>query len=88
MFTSLDEEIGIHKETLEGGFEAVTAKRIPKEQAESLEGVLSHHVDAFQRTVRGDPPARVEPMAVKFRRGTQQLKGLPRRNYRVKNTSL
>ena len=50
--------------------------------------ILSRRVDAFRRALRGDPPARVEPMRVHLKPQAQAVKARPRRYDPVKTGSL
>ena len=49
-----------------------------------LRDLLSRCVDAFRRALRGDPPARVEPMRVQLKPQAQAVKARPRRYDPVK----
>ena len=50
--------------------------------------ILSRRVDAFCRALRGDPPARVEPMRVQLKPQAQAVKARPRRSDPVKTCLL
>ena len=47
-------------------------------KAERLRGILSPRFNAFRRSLRGAPPARVEPMRVQQKPGTSAVKAKPR----------
>ena len=49
-----------------------------------LRDILSRRVDTFRRALRGDPPARVEPMRVHLKPQAQAVKARPRRYDPVK----
>ena len=49
-----------------------------------LRDILSRRVDTFRRALRGDPPARVEPMRVHLKPLAQAEKARPRRYDHVK----
>ncbi|CAM9924409.1 unnamed protein product, partial [Sphacelaria rigidula] len=57
-------------------------------KAERLRGILYSHVNAFRRALRGDPPARVEPMRVTLKPGAAAVKAKPRRYDPVKSSWL
>ena len=59
---------------------------VPK--AERLRGILSRRFNAFRRALRGDPPARVEPMRVQLKPRTSAVKAKPRRYDPVKTSWL
>ena len=48
-------------------------------KAKRLRGILSCRFNAFRRALRGDPPARVEPMRVQPKPGASAVKTKPRR---------
>ena len=49
-----------------------------------LRDILSRRIDAFRRALRGDPPARVEPMRVQVEQHAQAVNARPRRYDPVK----
>ena len=49
-----------------------------------LRDILSRRVDAFRRALRGDPPARVEPMRAHLKAQAQAVKARSRRYDPVK----
>ncbi|CAM9930082.1 unnamed protein product, partial [Sphacelaria rigidula] len=57
-------------------------------KAERSRGILYRHVNAFRRALRGDPPARVEPMRVTLKPGAAAVKANPRRYDPVKSSWL
>ncbi|CAM9632726.1 unnamed protein product [Sphacelaria rigidula] len=57
-------------------------------KAEHLRGILYSHVNAFRRALRGDPPARVEPMRVTLKPGAAAVKAKPREYDPVKSSWL
>ena len=50
--------------------------------------ILSRRFNAFRRALRGDPPARVEPMRVELKPGASAVKAKPRRYDSVKTSWL
>ncbi|CAM9407026.1 unnamed protein product, partial [Sphacelaria rigidula] len=56
--------------------------------AERLRSILHGRVNAFRRALRGNPPARVEPMHVQLRPGAPAVKTKPRRYDPVKSSWL
>ncbi|CAM9927956.1 unnamed protein product, partial [Sphacelaria rigidula] len=57
-------------------------------KAERLRGILHRRVNVFRRPLRGDPPARVEPMQVQLKPGASAAKTKPRRYDPVKSSWL
>ena len=57
-------------------------------KAERLRDILHRRVNAFRRALRGDPPARVEPMRVQLKPGATTVKAKPRRYDPVKSSWL
>ncbi|CAN0398823.1 unnamed protein product, partial [Scytosiphon promiscuus] len=51
-----------------------------------LREILGRRVNAFRRALRGDPPARVEPMHVQLKPGASAVKAKPRRYDPVKTS--
>ena len=47
-------------------------------KAKRLRGILSRRSNAFRRALRGEPPARVEPMRVQLKPGASAVKAKPR----------
>ena len=71
------------------------AQGLSVSKAERLRGILSGHFNAFRRAqgvlrraLRGDPPARVEPMRVQLKPGASAVKAKPRRYDPVKTSWL
>ncbi|CAN0081963.1 unnamed protein product, partial [Scytosiphon promiscuus] len=60
------------------------AKGLSVSGAERLRGIRGLRVNAFHRALRGDPPARVEPMHVQLTPGASAVKAKPRRYDPVK----
>lgn len=57
-------ELREHGVGLDRGVQQALEKGLPKENAQNLREILSRHVDAFRRVLRGDPPAKMEPMKI------------------------
>ncbi|CAM9536088.1 unnamed protein product, partial [Hapterophycus canaliculatus] len=53
-------------------------------QSERLRGIVGRRFSGFRRALRGDPPARVEPMRVQLKPGASAVKAKPRRYEPVK----
>ena len=60
------------------------AQGLSVSKAERLRGILSRHFNAFRRALRGDSPARVEPMRLQLKTGASAVKVKPRRYDPVK----
>ncbi|CAM9931443.1 unnamed protein product, partial [Sphacelaria rigidula] len=66
MIMEPEEEEAARKAALEESVTDAVENGLGVSKAERLRGILYRHVDAFRRALRGDPPARVEPMTVKL----------------------
>ena len=66
MFMDPAEEESARKVALEESVTDAVAQGLSVSKAERLRGILSHRFNAFRRALRGDPPARVEPMRVQL----------------------
>ena len=66
----------------------VVAQGLSVSKVEGLRGILSRRYNEFRREVRGDPPARVEPMRVQMKPGASAVKAKPRRYDPVKTSWL
>ena len=64
------------------------AQGLSVSKAKLLRGIVSRRFNAFRRALRGDPPARVEPMGVQLKPGASAVKAKPRRYDRVKTSWL
>ena len=64
------------------------AQGLSVSKAKRLRGIVSRRFNAFRRALRGDPPARVEPMRVQLKPGASAVKAEPRRYYAVKTSWL
>ena len=62
------------------------AQGLSVSKAERLRG--SRRFNAFRRALRGDPPARVEPVRVQLKPGASAVKAKPRRYDPVKTSRL
>lgn len=74
-----DKELRERRAALERGGEEAMAEGLPLEQAEYLCGILSRHVNAFQRALRGDHPASMERRKFRLTPGAQAIKAHPHR---------
>ena len=81
MFMDPMEERGARHRALEDCVPQAEQSGLSTDGACRLRDILSRRVDAFRRALRGDPPARVEPMRVPQ---TQAVKARPRRYDPVK----
>ena len=84
MFLDQMEERGARDRALEDSVQQVEQSGLGADGACRLRDVLSRRVDAFRRALRGDPPARVEPMRVDLKPQAQAVKARPRRYDPVK----
>ena len=64
MFMDSREERGARDRALEDNVQQAEYSGLSAYGACRLRDILSRRVDAFRRALRGDPPARVEPMRV------------------------
>ena len=62
----------------------VVAQGLSVSKAERLRGILSRRFNAFRRALRGDPPARLEPMRVQPKPEASAVKTKPKRYDPVK----
>ena len=83
MFMDPVEEESARKVALEESVTDAVAQGLSVSSAERLRGILSRRFNAFRRALRGDPPARVEPMRV-LEPGASAVKAKPRRYDPVK----
>ena len=88
MFMEPAEEESARKVALEEGVTDAVAAGLSVSNAERLRGILHRRVNAFRRALRGDSPARVEPMRVPLKPGASAVKAAPRRYTPVKSTWL
>ena len=72
MFMDLAEEESARKVGLEESVTDAMAQGLSVSKAERLRGFLSRRFNTFRRALRGDPPARVEPMCVQLKPGRPQ----------------
>ena len=77
-------ERGARDRALEDSVQQAKQSGLSADGARRLRDILSRRVDAFQRALRGDPPARVEPMRVHLEPQAQAVKARPRRYDPVK----
>ena len=78
------EERGARERALEDSVQQAEQSGLSADGACRLRDILSRRVDAFRRALRGDPPARVEPMRVQLKPQAQAVKARPRRYDPVK----
>ena len=88
MFMDPAEEESARKVALEESVTDAVAQGLSVSKAERLRGILSRRFNAFRRALRGDPPARVEPMRVQLKPGASAVKAKPRRYDPVKTSWL
>ena len=74
MFMDSAEEESARKVALEESVTDAVARGLSVSKAKRLRGVLTRHFNAFRRALRGDPPARVEPMRVQLKPGASAVK--------------
>ncbi|CAN0005636.1 unnamed protein product, partial [Sphacelaria rigidula] len=82
------EEESARKVSLEESVTDAVAKSLSVSTAERLRGILHCRVNALRCVLRGDPPARVEPMHVQLKPGTSAVKTKPWRYDPVKSSWL
>ena len=80
------EEESARKVALEESVTDAVAQGLSVSMAECLRGILCRRFNAFRRALRGDPPARVEPMHVQLKPGASAVKAKPRRYDPVKTS--
>ena len=78
------EERGARERALEDSVQQAEQSGLSADGACRLRDILSRRVDAFRRALRGDPPARVEPMRVHLKPQAQAVKARPCRYDPVK----
>ena len=66
MFMDPMEERGARDRALEDSVQQAEQSGLSADGACRLRDILSRRVDAFRHALRGDPPARVEPMKVQL----------------------
>ncbi|CAN0493582.1 unnamed protein product, partial [Hapterophycus canaliculatus] len=64
---------------LENSVEEAVQNGLSTDGACCLRDILGRRVNAFRRALRGDPPARVEPMRVQWKPQVKAVKSKPRR---------
>ena len=82
------EEDSARKVALEESVTDAVAQGLSVSKAKRLRGLVSRRFNAFRRALRGDPPARVEPMRVQLKPGASAAKAKPRRYDPVKTSWL
>ena len=75
---------GTRDRALEDSLQQAEQSGLSADGACRLRDILSRRVDAFRRALRGDPPARVEPMKIHLKPQAQAVKARPRRYDPVK----
>ena len=78
------EERGARDRALEDNVQQAEQRCLSADGPCRLRDILSRCVDSFRRALRGDPPARVEPMRVHLKPQAQAVKARPRRYHPVK----
>ncbi|CAM9627217.1 unnamed protein product, partial [Sphacelaria rigidula] len=84
IFIDPGDEESARKVALKESVTDAGAKNLSVSKADCLRGILHCRVNAFRRAMRGDPPARVEPMRVQPKPGAFAVKMKPRRYDPVK----
>ena len=79
MFMDPAEEESARKVALEESVTEAVGNGLSLSKAERLRDILHRRENAFRRALRGDPPARVEPMRVQLKPGATTVKAKPRR---------
>ncbi|CAN0012535.1 unnamed protein product, partial [Sphacelaria rigidula] len=79
MFIDSAVEESARKVALEERVTGAVAKGLSVPEVERLRGILHRRVNAFRRALRGDLPARVEPMRVQLKPGASAVKAKPPR---------
>ena len=79
MFMDPAHEESARKVALEESVTDAVAQGLSVLKAERLREILCRRFNVFRRALRGDPPARVEPMHVKLKTWTSAVKAKPRR---------
>ena len=79
MFMDQMGERGTRDRALEDSVHQAEQSGLSADGACPLRDILSRRVDAFRRALRGDPPARVEPVRVQLKPQAQAVKARPRR---------
>ena len=88
MFMDPAEEESALKVALEESVTDAVAQGHSVSKAERLRGILSRRFNSFRPVLRGDPPARMEPMRVQLKPGSSAVKAKPRRYDPVKTSWL
>ena len=78
MFMEPAQEESARKVALEKGVADAVAAGLSVSKAERLREILARRCNAFRRALRGDPPARVEPMRVQLKPRATAVKAKPR----------
>ena len=84
IFLDQMEERGAWNRALEDNVQQTAQSGLSADGACRLRDIMSRRVDDFRRALRGDPPARVEPMRVHLKPQAQAVKTRPRRYDPVK----
>ena len=71
-------ERGARDRALEDSVQQAEQSGLSADGACRLRDILSRRLDALHRALRGDPPARVEPMRVHLKPQVQAVKARPR----------
>ena len=74
MFMDPAEEESARKVALEKSVTEAVGNGLSLSKAERLRDILHRRANAFRRALRGDPPARVEPMRVQLKPGATTVK--------------
>ncbi|CAM9934087.1 unnamed protein product, partial [Sphacelaria rigidula] len=73
-----EEELAERRVALDHAVQAAADKGMSASGVDKLREVVGRRVNAFRRALRGDPPARVEPLKVRFKPGARAVKASPR----------
>ncbi|CAM9457978.1 unnamed protein product [Sphacelaria rigidula] len=77
-------ERGAREGALEDSVQQAEQKGLSADGAYCLRDISARRVDTFRRALRGDPPARVEPIRVHLKPQAKAVKATPRRYDPVK----
>ena len=88
MFMDPAEEKSSRKVALEESVTDAVTQGLSVSKVKRLRWILNRRFNAFHRALRGDPPARVEPMRVQLKPGASAVKPKPRRYDPVKTSGL
>ena len=78
MHMTPEEELVERRVALDRAVQAAADNGMSETGVSKLREVVGRHENAFRRALRGDPPARVEPLRVRFKPGARAVKASPR----------